>query len=119
MVVPLARRFAARLLLLALCALLPLGVAPAQAAQTAQPTNVSIPGSFNSKIGCSADWAPDCEKAQLSYDATNDPGPASGPCPPGTTSTRRPLTRAGTRAMASMRPKAARTSPCNWTARRS
>src|SRR5438270_698510 len=72
MAFPRTRRPAARLLLLALCALLPLALAPGGAAQTDKPTSVSIPGSFNSKIGCSADWAPDCDKAQLSYDATYD-----------------------------------------------
>lgn len=30
---------------------------------------VSVPGSFNEEIGCSADWEPACEFAQLSFDA--------------------------------------------------
>ncbi|MFK5634730.1 pullulanase-type alpha-1,6-glucosidase [Ornithinimicrobium sp. LYQ103] len=34
-----------------------------------QPATVSVPGSHNSGMGCGADWAPDCEQAQLSLDA--------------------------------------------------
>ncbi|MDJ0835416.1 MAG: pullulanase-type alpha-1,6-glucosidase [Acidobacteriota bacterium] len=33
---------------------------------------VSVPGSFNSEIGCPDDWQPDCEVAQLTYDAFDD-----------------------------------------------
>ncbi|WAB84247.1 pullulanase-type alpha-1,6-glucosidase [Microcella daejeonensis] len=29
------------------------------------PTMVTVPGSFNSEIGCAGDWAPDCEAAAL------------------------------------------------------
>ncbi|MGW0563312.1 pullulanase X25 domain-containing protein [Streptomyces sp. NPDC003016] len=43
-------------------ALVPALSAPAQAAA---PTAVSVPGTFNTEIGCSADWSTDCSQAQL------------------------------------------------------
>ncbi len=33
-----------------------------------QPANVSVPGSHNSEMGCSGDWQPDCDQAQLALD---------------------------------------------------
>ncbi|KQU70923.1 pullulanase-type alpha-1,6-glucosidase [Phycicoccus sp. Root101] len=33
-----------------------------------QPANVSVPGDHNSEMGCAADWAPDCDQAQLTLD---------------------------------------------------
>jgi pullulanase-type alpha-1,6-glucosidase len=33
-----------------------------------QPANVSVPGDHNSEMGCAADWAPDCDQAQLKLD---------------------------------------------------
>ena len=33
-----------------------------------QPESVSVPGSFNSEMGCAADWAPKCAEAQLALD---------------------------------------------------
>jgi len=33
-----------------------------------QPDAVSIPGDLNTEMGCSADWAPDCEAAQMTFD---------------------------------------------------
>ncbi|MFJ4343187.1 alpha-amylase family glycosyl hydrolase [Streptomyces sp. NPDC088915] len=44
-------------------ALVPALTTAAQAETTA--TAVSIPGTFNSEIGCSGDWAPNCSQAQL------------------------------------------------------
>ncbi|MFC8454088.1 alpha-amylase family glycosyl hydrolase [Kitasatospora sp. NPDC057223] len=38
-------------------------------ASAASPTAVSVPGTFNSEIGCSGDWAPDCAQAQLTQRA--------------------------------------------------
>ncbi|MBB5633909.1 hypothetical protein BKA04_002132 [Cryobacterium mesophilum] len=32
---------------------------------TAAPANVSVPGDFNSEIGCGSDWDPSCAQAQL------------------------------------------------------
>ncbi|ROR54629.1 pullulanase-type alpha-1,6-glucosidase [Luteococcus japonicus] len=34
-----------------------------------QPDAVSVPGSHNSEMGCTADWSPECDKAQLTLDA--------------------------------------------------
>ncbi|MFC6358894.1 pullulanase-type alpha-1,6-glucosidase [Luteococcus peritonei] len=34
-----------------------------------QPDAVSVPGSHNTEMGCAEDWAPACDKAQLSLDA--------------------------------------------------
>ncbi|MGL5865550.1 MAG: alpha-amylase family glycosyl hydrolase [Dermatophilaceae bacterium] len=34
-----------------------------------QPGAVSVPGTHNSEMGCSADWLPDCAQAQLALDA--------------------------------------------------
>lgn len=36
------------------------------------PQTVSIPGSLQAAVGCSADWAPDCDKTQLLYSANSD-----------------------------------------------
>ena len=36
-----------------------------------QPDNVSVAGSHNSEMGCPGDWQPDCTKAQLALDATD------------------------------------------------
>ncbi|WP_157901876.1 MULTISPECIES: alpha-amylase family glycosyl hydrolase [Streptomyces] len=44
-------------------ALVPALTTTAQAETTA--TAVSVPGTFNSEIGCSGDWAPNCGQAQL------------------------------------------------------
>jgi pullulanase len=51
--------FTAALLLAA--AAVPLAASPAAAA----PTAVSLPGTFDTAIGCSGDWLPDCPQAQL------------------------------------------------------
>ena len=48
----------------AAAALLAGGVQGAQAAE-AEPGAVSVPGQFNSEIGCSGDWQPECEAIQL------------------------------------------------------
>ncbi|MFI7237388.1 alpha-amylase family glycosyl hydrolase [Streptomyces cyaneofuscatus] len=42
------------------------GLSPALATPAAAaPTAVSVPGTFNSEIGCGGDWSPDCSQAQL------------------------------------------------------
>jgi alpha-amylase len=33
--------------------------------------SVSLPGSFNSEMGCADDWLPDCDEAQLTLDAAD------------------------------------------------
>lgn len=44
-----------------------LAAVPAQAA-----TSVSLPGSFNSEIGCAGDWDPACPQADLVYNPVTD-----------------------------------------------
>ncbi len=34
-----------------------------------QPSSVTIPGSFQSELGCSGDWQPDCAATHLAFDA--------------------------------------------------
>jgi pullulanase-type alpha-1,6-glucosidase len=68
-----ARRLALALIvaLLTLSAVLPRGFT-AQAAPAAQADlMVVVPGTIQSKLGCDADWKPDCTKTQLTYDAAN------------------------------------------------
>jgi pullulanase-type alpha-1,6-glucosidase len=52
--------------LLAVFALLAqFSLTPGAAAADPQPGAVSVPGDFNSEIGCPGDWQPDCDAAQL------------------------------------------------------
>jgi hypothetical protein len=37
-----------------------------------QPTAVSVPGDFNSEIGCPGDWQPECAQAQLTRRSNDD-----------------------------------------------
>jgi pullulanase len=37
----------------------------------AQPASVTIPGSFQSEVGCSDDWQPNCANTHLAYDSTD------------------------------------------------
>ena len=46
-----------------------LSVGPAGA--EAQPSAVSIPGSFQSELGCAGDWDPACPATHLAFDATD------------------------------------------------
>ena len=39
---------------------------------TEAPESVSVPGSFNSEVGCAADWSPDCDEVDLAYDAEDE-----------------------------------------------
>jgi len=45
---------------------------PALADHTAPPLSVSVPGSFNSELGCAGDWMPDCPAVDLTYDSGLD-----------------------------------------------
>ena len=47
-------------------------VAAASASHTPNPASVTIAGSLQSELGCSADWQPDCALTHLSYDAGDD-----------------------------------------------
>ena len=63
--------------LLALVALLvglvpPIGAPIALASHTPNPTSVTIAGSFQSEVGCSGDWQPECAITHLTYDASDD-----------------------------------------------
>lgn len=44
------------------------GPIEAQPLPEGQPNNVSVPGTFNAFVGCSGDWAPDCDAIQMSFD---------------------------------------------------
>ncbi len=45
---------------------------PTRAEETPPPQTVTIPGTLQSKLGCSGDWQPECAKSFLSYDAEDD-----------------------------------------------
>ncbi len=47
---------------------------PAEAAPSLveQPDTVSIPGTFQTQLGCEGDWQPECEATQLVYDPEDD-----------------------------------------------
>ena len=48
-------------------------VSPVRAADDGTtPEKVTLPGTFQSELGCSADWMPDCDKTALTYDAEDD-----------------------------------------------
>ena len=44
----------------------------ATAAQTPDPSSVTIAGSLQSELGCPGDWQPDCAATHLTYDAGDD-----------------------------------------------
>lgn len=56
---------------------------PANASPTSNPNYVSVPGSFNSELGCAGDWMPDCANVQLGYDSNDDVWQASYTIPAG------------------------------------
>ena len=58
-----------------------LTVAPAPA--PAQPSSVTIPGSFQSEVGCPGDWQPDCALTHLAYDAEDGVWQGVFPVPAG------------------------------------
>ncbi|MHB8626052.1 MAG: pullulanase-type alpha-1,6-glucosidase [Aggregatilineales bacterium] len=39
---------------------------------TPNPTSVTVAGTIQSKVGCAADWKPDCDKTFLKYDTNSD-----------------------------------------------
>src|SRR5438045_1754777 len=49
-----------------------LAMIPAATANTPTPTSVTIAGSLQSEVGCSADWDPTCASTHLAYDASDD-----------------------------------------------
>jgi len=44
---------------------------PVLASHTPDPASVTIPGSFQSEVGCGGDWDPACAVTHLTYDATD------------------------------------------------
>jgi hypothetical protein len=50
----------------------PLSAPVALAANTPNPSSVTIAGDLDSEIGCSGDWDPTCAAAHLTYDASDD-----------------------------------------------
>ncbi len=44
----------------------------AEAADTPAPASVTIPGSFQQRLGCPGDWQPDCAVTHLAFDAEDD-----------------------------------------------
>ena len=57
---------------------------PAAAAQADQPTAVAVAGDFDDLLGCPADWAPDCDQAQLSRRGNDDVWALTANLPAGT-----------------------------------
>ncbi len=45
---------------------------PARAQNNTAPQTVTIPGTIQSKVGCSGDWQPDCDKTFLAYSENSD-----------------------------------------------
>jgi pullulanase-type alpha-1,6-glucosidase len=45
---------------------------PARAADTPDPSSVTIAGSLQSELGCPGDWQPDCAASGLAYEAEDD-----------------------------------------------
>ena len=75
-----------------------------------QPASVTIPGSFQSEVGCPDDWQPDCANTHLTSTRPTASGRGRSTSRPATTSTRPPSTTRGTRTTAPTRSRAAPTS---------
>ncbi|MDR0283980.1 MAG: DUF3372 domain-containing protein, partial [Propionibacteriaceae bacterium] len=72
----------------ALALALPAVPALAEPASPAQPVAdsvpvVSVPGTFETVLGCASDWAPDCTAANLTYDAASNLYTGQFQLPPG------------------------------------
>ncbi len=57
--------------------------APAQPPAQGQPASVSLPGTFNAVLGCSADWSPECLDAGLAWDPSTSTWQATWDLPAG------------------------------------
>jgi glycosidase len=51
---------------------LSLRVQVTRASHTPNPTSVTVPGSFQSELGCPGDWQPECANTHLTFDANDD-----------------------------------------------
>ncbi|MFD0527376.1 hypothetical protein ACFQ1I_09170 [Kitasatospora arboriphila] len=101
-----ARTASFAVLLLLATALVSLTASTADAA----PAAVSLPGTFDSEIGCSGDWQPDCPRAQLAQ-RSDGRWAAAFALPAAATSTRSRSTTAGRRTTARAARRAAPTCP--------
>ena len=54
------------------CLSLSLRVQVTQASHTPNPTSVTVPGSFQSELGCPGDWQPECANTHLIFDGNDD-----------------------------------------------
>jgi glycosidase len=63
----------------------------APAAHTPAPTAVTVAGSLQSELGCSADWDPGCTATQLGFDAADDVWQRSFSVPAGSWEYKAPL----------------------------
>ncbi|MEJ5866964.1 alpha-amylase family glycosyl hydrolase [Pseudokineococcus sp. 5B2Z-1] len=61
-----------------------------------QPGAVSVPGDLNSEMGCPGDWQPDCDAAQMTYDAETGRWRLTVDLPPGQYSYKVAIDRAWT-----------------------
>jgi hypothetical protein len=68
----------------------------ASGSHTPNPTAVTIAGSLQSELGCSADWQPDCAATHLAYDAADDVWQRTFSLPAGSYEYKAPLNDAWT-----------------------
>lgn len=68
---------------LLLCLSLSLSLVFTTTAQSSNPDTVTIAGTIQTLLGCSADWQPECEQTQLTYDSEDDLWTASFDLPAG------------------------------------
>jgi glycosidase/fibronectin type 3 domain-containing protein len=59
-------------ILLSMLVIQPATMAPVRAANTPDPTYVTIVGDLQSELGCPGDWQPDCAATHLGYDGNDD-----------------------------------------------
>jgi glycosidase len=64
-------------------ALVPVAAQRAGASHTPDPAKVVLAGSFQSELGCSGDWQPECDATALTYDAADGVWQASFTVPAG------------------------------------
>ena len=67
-----------------LVGILVLGSAGVLANHTPLPSAAGVPGSFQSELGCTGDWQPECAATQLVYDTEDDVWQATFAVPAGT-----------------------------------
>ncbi|MEP7378280.1 MAG: hypothetical protein ABI725_01820 [Chloroflexota bacterium] len=75
---------AAILVVLAVALAVPLAISPVGVQVALAASSVTVAGSFQSEVGCSGDWQPDCATTHLTYDANDDVWQGSFSIPAGT-----------------------------------